>query len=139
MNEVCASLLIVLKDEVKLPANEQEWLQKEADFHDIFPHYHPEGSIKRKFNTQLSKARIVVENVFGIMSAVFRVLRKPIALQPDRASNVTLLVDGQVVAGTWRNEQHEDTALRSLPAVARWGALLPTQVRDQFAQHFFTQ
>ncbi|RVE54881.1 hypothetical protein evm_000248 [Chilo suppressalis] len=38
VHEVCASLLVVLKDEVKLPANEQEWLQKEADFRDIFPH-----------------------------------------------------------------------------------------------------
>ncbi|CAH2012849.1 unnamed protein product [Acanthoscelides obtectus] len=201
VHEVCASILIVLKDEVMMPSNEEEWLQKETEFHDIFPHCigsidgkhvqilspihsgtefynykhtfsivlmalvdkkyrflyadvgcqgrisdggvfrntalfeilernalkipapsvlpgtdfimpfvfvadnafplqthimkpypgdHPEGSIKRKFNTQLSKARIVVENVFGIMSAVFRVLRKPIALQPDRASNVVM-------------------------------------------------
>lgn len=80
------------------------------------------------------------------MSSVFRVLRKPIALQPDRASNVVMscillhnfsrnstssnniyvppgfadtIIDGQVVPGTWRNEQQEDTALRSFPAVAR--------------------
>lgn len=127
-----------------------------------YPGDHQEGSIKRIFNKHLSRARIIVENVFGVMSAVFRVLRKPISLQPDRASNVVMacvllhnflrnsrtnnfytppgfmdsILDGEVVPGTWRQEQQADGALRSLPAVARRSALMPMQIRDKFAEYF---
>lgn len=36
---------------------------------------HNKGSKERVFNYPLSRARRIVENVFGIMSAVFRILR----------------------------------------------------------------
>lgn len=131
-----------------------------------YPGEHREGSIKRRFNRNLSRARIVVENVFGIMSAIFRVLRKPIAVQPDRASNIVMscvllhnflrnsktsnnlytppgftdtITNEEIVPGLWRNEQqHFDGALRPIRAVARRSALQPTQIRDVFAQHFGT-
>lgn len=132
-----------------------------------YPGDHHEGSIKRKYNKQLSRARIIVENVFGVMSAVFRVLPKPIALQPEYASNVvmacvllhnflrnsrtsnniytppgfmdTIDSNGDVdVRCTWRQEEQQDGALRPLSAVARRSALLPTQIRDQFSQYFST-
>lgn len=48
------------------------------------------GSNERIFNYRLSRARRVVENVFGIVSAVFRVLRKPLLVQPDSAKKITL-------------------------------------------------
>lgn len=43
------------------------------------------GSIERVFNYRLSRARRVVENAFGILSSVFRVLRKPMLLEPEKA------------------------------------------------------
>jgi len=48
------------------------------------------GSPERVFNYRHSRARRVVENAFGILSAVFRVLRKPMLLQPDVAAKVTM-------------------------------------------------
>nr|CAH7751077.1 unnamed protein product [Callosobruchus chinensis] len=47
-----------------------------------YPGAHPEGTKERNFNKKLSSARVVVETVFGIMSSVFRVLRKPLLLEP---------------------------------------------------------
>lgn len=46
----------------------------------------------RIFNYRLSRARQVIENVFGIMANKFRVLRKPIALPPDRVTSVVQAV-----------------------------------------------
>lgn len=34
----------------------------------------------------------MVENIFGILSAVFRVLRKPMLLEPDNASLVVMAI-----------------------------------------------
>lgn len=48
------------------------------------------GSIERIFNYRHSRTRRVVENAFGILSVVFRVLRKPILLEPKKASKVVL-------------------------------------------------
>lgn len=53
-----------------------------------YPGTPPIGSKQRIFNQQLSRARVVIENTFGIISAIFRVLRKPMLLQPQGATRV---------------------------------------------------
>lgn len=46
------------------------------------PSSHEKRSVKRIFNCRISRARRTVEIVVGILSAAFRVLRKPILLEP---------------------------------------------------------
>lgn len=46
--------------------------------------------MQRVHNYRLSRARRVIENVFGIMSARFRVLLKPIQLDAEKTKKVTL-------------------------------------------------
>lgn len=48
------------------------------------------GSKERIFNYRLRRARRVVENAFGILSAIFSVFRKPILLEPNKATKVVL-------------------------------------------------
>lgn len=89
------------------------------------------GSQERIFNYRLSRGRRVVENAFGILSSVFRVLRKPMLLEPKTATKIVLTTihlhnylrkkpntrslytppgsldsetDGELRPGTWRNE-----------------------------------
>jgi len=44
------------------------------------------------FNYQLSRARRIVENVFGIIANRFRVLRKPLIQSPTSTVNIVLAV-----------------------------------------------
>ena len=116
------------------------------------------------FNYRLSRTRRVVENAFGVLSSVFRVLRKPLLLQPERAQVVimatirlhnfnetvglqeiiTLL---QLVliwkkmekfeSGDWRQE-NEQVSLLPLRSVARRSKVTAEKIRDDLAKYFST-
>lgn len=45
---------------------------------------------ERVYNYRLSRARRVVESAFGILAAVFRVLRSPILLDPEKTELVVM-------------------------------------------------
>lgn len=55
-----------------------------------YPGVQEKGSAMRIYNYRLSRARRVVENVFGIKTSVFRVFRKPIPLEPEKVSLITM-------------------------------------------------
>lgn len=46
----------------------------------------------RVFNYRLSRARRMVENVFGLIANKFRILRKPILLEPEKVKAVVLAI-----------------------------------------------
>lgn len=122
---------------------------------------HEKGSTKRIYNYRLSRARRVVENVFGILSAVFRVLRKPMLLEPNKAELVITTcvylhnylrknkssreaysppdifdrdVEGLSIDGTWRQETNN--TLRPLERVGRRASRWAEGNRNEFAEYF---
>lgn len=46
----------------------------------------------RVFNYRLSRARRLVENVFGLIANKFRILRKPILLEPEKVRKIVLAI-----------------------------------------------
>lgn len=123
---------------------------------------HAKGSEKRIYNYRLSRARRVVENAFGILSAVFRVLRKPMLLQPDKASVITMacvnlhnylmkrkasrklynspgmmdrIEDGVVAPGQWRNVDQSSSFL-TLRNTGRRHTLQCENIRQEFVNYF---
>jgi len=58
----------------------------------VYPGQHPKGSKERIFNYRVCRARRVVENIFGLASSVFRVLRKPMILEPEKAQLVVITI-----------------------------------------------
>lgn len=127
---------------------------------------HENGNCKRIFNYRLSRARRVVENVFGIMTSVFRVFRGAILLEPEKVRDVTMTCvllhnflrksrssnsiytppgifdtennDGIVVPGSWRSEQNCTKSMLPLQRVPRKSGLEAKMVRDQLAEYFVT-
>lgn len=128
-----------------------------------YPGSHEKGSAKRIFNYRLSRARRVVENVFGILSAVFRVFRKPMLLEPKKAELVVMAcvylhnflrkekssrdiysptdlidheIDGHVVDGTWRQDMN--SSFRPIQRVARKSPRIAEEIRNEFAEYFLS-
>ncbi|XP_043279284.1 protein ANTAGONIST OF LIKE HETEROCHROMATIN PROTEIN 1 [Venturia canescens] len=126
---------------------------------------HPIGSPKRIFNYRLSRARRVVENAFGIAASVFRVLRKPMLLQPEKAELIVMTVvslhnflrrsqtsrniytpigftdiiqNGEIITGCWRNDQQGMLSLLPIQNVPRRTKRFPQQIREEFTEYFCT-
>lgn len=124
------------------------------------------GSKERIFNYRLSRARRVVENAFGILTSVFRVLRKPMLLEPHKARDIVLttiylhnflrkskqsrniyaplgtfdseLQNGMIVEGTWRHDNTNLTSMCNLKKVPRKSSLHAQEIRQEFADYFMT-
>jgi len=126
---------------------------------------HHKRSAEKIFNYRFSRARRVVENVFGICSAVFRVLRKSIILEPEKAELVIMTIiylhnflrksktsrdiytppmkfdserDGVLVRGSWRQEDEQMNSLIPIKNVPRRTTSNATEIRDEFKEYFIT-
>lgn len=119
----------------------------------------------RILNYRLSRARRIIENVFGIMSSKFRVLRKPIHFAPHKVKYVALAICAlhnflistsnyylcpgsvdsenpitrEIVNGEWRNElQPEGTLFPLERGRQRNYSISQKDVRDEFREYFMT-
>jgi len=127
---------------------------------------HEKGNAKRIFNYRLSRARRVVENVFGIMASVFRIFRGLILLDPEKLMDITMTCillhnflrrsksssslytppgifdsennDEIIVPDSWRSEQNYVSSMSPLQRVLRRSGLDAKMVRDQFTEYFVT-
>lgn len=119
--------------------------------------------VQRVYNYRLSRTRRIIENVFGIMSARFRVLRKPIHFDADKTTKVTLAccvlhnylmttnkrkyapansldhynVNGELIRGDWRHEVIADgTTMFALQNSYIDPLLSGKDVQDEFKSYF---
>jgi len=132
----------------------------------VYPGQHQNGSKERIFNYRICRARRVVENVFGLASPVFRVLRKPVLLEPEKAQLVAVTIaclhnflrrssdstaiytppgtfdyeeNGRVIEGSWRTMTNENmTSLFHIRNIARKPPLKAKEIRAELAAYFLS-
>lgn len=108
------------------------------------------GTPQRIFNYRLSRGRQTVENAFGILSAVFRILRKPMLLSPEKAELIVMTVillhnylrihspNSYTPAGIDHEENREDNSMTSLlpiRQVPRRSTNYCQKIRDEIAAY----
>lgn len=131
-----------------------------------FPGNYDYGTKERIFNYRVSRGRRISENVFGIISSVYRVLRKPMLLEPEIARKVVSAIvhlhnylrhsssrniynpsgsfdqecsaTGKITKeGIWRKDVEVKLGgLSNLPKVARKSAANAQSVRNEFMEYF---
>jgi len=132
----------------------------------VYPGQLPKRSKERIFNYRICRARRVVENVFGLASSVFRVLRKPVLLEPEKAQLVAVTIaclhnflkrssdsaaiytppgtfdyeeNGRVIEGSWRAMNNANmTSLFPIRKIARKPPLKAKEIREESAAYFLS-
>jgi hypothetical protein len=129
-----------------------------------YPGHKPTASSpERIFNYRLSKARRIIENIFGTLSAKFRVLLKPIALYRDKVESVVLsciylhnflrinsvsrgfytppglfdleVADGNYVPGLWRSEVDDTNSLLDPQNISKRISTVVHTIRHEFRDY----
>ncbi|CAH1957568.1 unnamed protein product [Acanthoscelides obtectus] len=122
------------------------------------------GTSQRLYNYRHSRARIVVENSFGLLASVFHVFRKPLMINLENAEIVTKICiylhnflrriktsrtlhcsqrtldnetqDGKIIPGSWRAVVQGDTGLLNLTNRARRANIEAKELRKEFMRYF---
>ncbi|CAH1969962.1 unnamed protein product [Acanthoscelides obtectus] len=109
------------------------------------------GSVNRKFNSRLSRARVVIECAFGIMTSVFRVLKTNLLLQPEKSSIMKLTC--VVLHIFLKNSEHsqqmympegniynvlQEQPLRSLDQIPIRATENAREIRNEFASYLYS-
>lgn len=132
-----------------------------ANIMKVYSGFHNRGTRERIFNYRLCRARRVVENAFGVLSSVFRVLRKPLLIEAGNATSVVCAIthlhnflrrnqesanlytppgsfdddiNGNLKPGLWRQEAESLTSLLPLTNQPRRTSIAVKQVRDEIAE-----
>lgn len=127
-----------------------------------FPGNHDIGTAERTFNCKLSSTRVIVENVFGVFTSVYRIFKKPIEIdiknvplvtktcillhnflrKSDSSRNIytppgtfDYIKNGQLVNGTWRQTHTESSGIRPIPNMARRTSNKISEIRSEFANY----
>ena len=132
----------------------------------VYPGRHPKGSKERIFNYRICKSWRVVENVFGLASSMFRLVRKPMFLEPEKAQLVVMTIacwhnflrrspdsaaiytspgifdyeeNGRVTEGSWRAMSNENmTSLFPIRKISRKPTLKAEEIREELAAYFLS-
>lgn len=119
-----------------------------------YPGGPPYGCRNRIFNQQLSRARVVIEGIFGIMTSVFRVFAKPMLLPTEKAAIITLTCvilrnflkkskgsrNMYMLEGTLNHILTEkQNLLPPLQQTPRRSTDNAREIRDEFANYFYSR
>lgn len=132
-----------------------------------YPGAQSKNSPRRIFNYRLSRARRISENVFGILSARFRVLRKPLLLDPTKSEKIVAACihlhnflrrsstsrgsytptgtfdsedkdTGEIIPGAWRREVGSKENFASIKTKPSNSSQEAQHVRNELADYFMT-
>ncbi|XP_043264894.1 uncharacterized protein LOC122404736 [Colletes gigas] len=131
----------------------------------LYSEKNEKDSARRVYNRQLLRTQRIVENVFGIMTTVFRVLQKPMILEPKKAEIIVMAciylhnylrknpssqnvynpngtfdceINGKLINGTWRQHCNENS-LQRFERVDRKLSKRGEEIRTEFAEYFMSK